>query len=73
MTTLQIADELVAETVKRTGLDTASEAVEAFLREQFDLKRQAEALDALWGSTQWEGDLEMSRLSRDLGSSDDHR
>ena len=73
MTTLSIADDLVAEMVKRTGLSGPSEAVEAFVREKLDLSRQAAALDALWGSIQWQGDLETSRLDRDLGADDNCR
>ncbi len=63
MRTIELDDELVAETVRATGAKSEREAIEAALRLQLSLENQKRGLRELWGSFDWQGDLEDSRLS----------
>lgn len=62
MTTIEIDDQVVAEAIRRTGLSEKNQAVETYMRERFELEEQAEAARQLWGSFEWQGDLNASRL-----------
>lgn len=59
-TNIVIDDELMAETLRATGLKTKREAVELGLRTLLQFQRQAEIRD--WrGRLTWTGDLEALR------------
>ena len=60
MTDVALDDELVAETMRFTGLNEQDKAVEAVLRLQLGLESQQKAARELWGSFEWQGDLEES-------------
>ena len=62
-TNIEIDDELLAEVMKNSGAKTKREAVDASLRTARRLQRQGEAIRKLRGIG-WDGDLEVSRLSR---------
>jgi len=61
-TNIEIDDQLMAETLKATGIKTKREAVEQGLRTLLRLKRQTE-LRKMRGKYVWEGDPD--RLRRD--------
>jgi Arc/MetJ family transcription regulator len=73
VTDVALDDQLVADTMRSMGLDEKSKAVEAALRLQLQLESQAKAVQELWGSFEWQGNLEESRSSRDFLLNDDHR
>lgn len=62
-TNIFIDDELMAETMRVTGLKTKRAAVELGLRTLVRLKKQA-GLRKLKGKLRWEGDLEAMRTDR---------
>ena len=59
-TNIVIDDELMADTLKVTGLKTKREAVELGLRTLLQLRRQGEIRDYR-GKLAWQGDLEAMR------------
>ena len=62
-TNIVIDDQLMADTLRATGLKTKREAVELGLRTLLRLRRQA-ALRRLRGRIPWQGDLERMRRDR---------
>jgi Arc/MetJ family transcription regulator len=62
-TNIVIDDDLMAETLKATGLKTKREAVELGLRTLLQLRRQAEIRD-FRGKLAWQGDFETMRAER---------
>lgn len=60
-TNIEIDDELMAETLRATGLKTKREAVELGLKTLLRLRRQAE-IRAFRGKLEWSGDLEAMRI-----------
>lgn len=62
-TNIDIDDRLVAEAMAVTGLSTKKAVVEEALRRLISLKREEETL-SLYGTVDWDGDLEQSRLGR---------
>jgi Arc/MetJ family transcription regulator len=61
--TAVIDDELMAEALRVTGLDTKCEAVELGLRTLIRLSQQAE-IRKFRGKLKWEGDLGSMRADR---------
>jgi Arc/MetJ family transcription regulator len=61
-TNIEIDDELLAQVMKRSGVKTKREAVDASLRIALQLQKQGDAIRSLRGIGVWEGDLEQSRL-----------
>jgi Arc/MetJ family transcription regulator len=59
-TNIEISDELMAEALRVSGLQTKRAAVEAGLKALIRLNRQKKILD-LAGKVHWEGDLDQSR------------
>jgi Arc/MetJ family transcription regulator len=59
-TNIEIDDELMADTLRATGLRTKREAVELALRTLLRLRQQA-SLKRLRGKVDWQGDLEAMR------------
>lgn len=59
-TNIIIDDELIAETLRVTGLKTKKEVVELGLKTLLRLRRQA-GIRELRGKVAWEGDLESMR------------
>lgn len=59
-TNIVIDDELMAETLKATGLKTKREAVELGLRTLLRLRKQEE-IRAFRGKLPWRGDLDAMR------------
>lgn len=55
-TNIVIDDQLMAEAMKATGLETKKQAVEEGLKALIRLKKQAD-IRSLRGKLQWEGDL----------------
>ena len=62
-TNIDIDDELMKEAMQATGASTKKAAVEAALRKVVQLKKQERILD-LFGTVDWEGDLDAMRESR---------
>lgn len=62
-TNIVIDDELMAETLRVTGLKTKREVVELGLRTILGLRRQGR-LRRLRGAVDWTGDLEAMRRGR---------
>lgn len=62
-TNIVIEDELMEAAMEATGLDTKRAVVEEGLRLLVRLSDQAKIRE-LWGTVDWKGDLEASRLSR---------
>lgn len=60
-TNIDIDDQLMAESLRATGLKTKREVVELGLRTLLLLKQQ-EAIRQLRGKLDWQGDLEAMRL-----------
>jgi Arc/MetJ family transcription regulator len=65
-TNIVIDDELLAEAQRLKGHRTKKATVEAALRALIALEGQVDALKALRGQFQWEGNLNESRLGRDF-------
>jgi Arc/MetJ family transcription regulator len=62
-TNIMIDDQLMADTLRLTGIKTKREAVELGLRTLVRLKQQ-EQLRALRGKLAWSGDLDAMRRER---------
>lgn len=62
-TNIEIDDELMNETLRRTGLKTKREAVDVALRTLLRL-RQQEELRRFRGQLDWNGDLDAMRRDR---------
>jgi Arc/MetJ family transcription regulator len=62
-TNIEIDDNLMADALKATGLNTKKEAVELGLKALIKLNRQA-SIRALRGKLKWEGDLEEMRAKK---------
>jgi Arc/MetJ family transcription regulator len=58
-----IDDELMAEALESTGLNTKKAVIEEALRTLIRLKKQGQ-VRSLRGKLQWEGDLNMLREAR---------
>jgi Arc/MetJ family transcription regulator len=63
-TNIEIDDKLMKKAMRASGAKTKRGAVEAALRVLVQMKERERALQGLWGSVKWEGDLEQSRLGR---------
>ncbi len=59
-TNIEIDDNLMADALKATGLNTKKEAVELGLKALIELNKQA-SIRALRGKLKWEGSLEEMR------------
>ncbi|HWB33673.1 MAG TPA: type II toxin-antitoxin system VapB family antitoxin [Acidobacteriaceae bacterium] len=66
-TNIEIDDKLMKQTMRASGKRTKRAAVEAAMRHFVQLKNQEKALRELWGSVEWEGNLDQSRLGRFAG------
>ncbi|MGQ9368638.1 type II toxin-antitoxin system VapB family antitoxin [Azospirillum sp. ST 5-10] len=62
-TNIDIDDALMAEAMARTGLPTKKAVVDEALRRLIRSKAEEQTL-ALYGTVDWEGDLDSSRLGR---------
>ena len=62
-TNIVIDDELMAEALKATGLQTKRETVEEGLKTLIRLKQQSD-IRSLRGKLKWEGDLEDMRTDK---------
>lgn len=62
-TNIVIDDELMAEALKASGLQTKKEAVEEGLRALIKLRKQSD-IRKLRGKLQWEGDLDEMRTDK---------
>jgi len=62
-TNIEIDDNLMADALKATGLNTKKEAVELGLKALIKLNKQA-SIRALRGKLKWEGDLEEIRAKK---------
>ncbi len=62
-TNIEIDDNLMADALKATGLNTKKEAVELGLKALIKLNKQA-SIRALRGKLKWEGDLEEMRAKK---------
>ena len=65
-TNVDIDDSLLKEALAVTGLRTKKAVVDEGLRRIVRARRQLEAIDALTGSADWEGDIRELRKPRDL-------
>jgi Arc/MetJ family transcription regulator len=64
-TNIVIDDELMAEAMALSGAPTKRGTVEQALREFVRSRRQARAIEALWGlAPDWDGDLDAMRRDR---------
>lgn len=64
-TNIDIDETLMNQAMRATGLKTKRGVVEEGLRTLIKLKRQRKILE-LAGKVRWEGDLEQSRLGRNV-------
>jgi Arc/MetJ family transcription regulator len=62
-TNIDIDDALIAEAMAASGLTTKKAVVEEALRRLVHQKQEEQTL-ALYGTVDWKGDLEQSRLGR---------
>jgi Arc/MetJ family transcription regulator len=62
-TNIVIDDQLMAEALKATGLETKKQAVEEGLKALIRLKKQAD-IRSLRGKLKWEGDLDDMRADK---------
>jgi Arc/MetJ family transcription regulator len=62
-TNIEIDDELMDETLRRTGLKTKREAVDMALRTLLRLRKQEE-VRRFRGQLDWDGDLDAMRRDR---------
>ncbi len=62
-TNIEIDDDLMADALKATGLNTKKEAVELGLKVLIKLNKQA-SIRALRGKLKWEGNLEEMRTKK---------
>ncbi|MEX0408439.1 type II toxin-antitoxin system VapB family antitoxin [Aquibium sp. LZ166] len=63
-TNIDIDDELMAEAMRLSGKKTKKETVEEALAMLVRSRRGAEALRALRGKVEWEGDLDAMRRDK---------
>jgi len=64
-TNIDIDDNLIHEAMLKTGARTKKAVVEAGLRSLLDIQAQA-GIRELYGKVKWEGNLEESRLGRNV-------
>ncbi len=64
MTTIELSEDLVRQAMRVADTNSETEMVENALRLLIRLKKQGDTLTELWGSANWEGDLEQSRANR---------
>ncbi len=64
-TNIDIDDQLMDEAMQKTGSRTKKAVVEAGLRSLLDIRAQAD-IRQLYGKVTWEGNLEESRLGRNV-------
>jgi len=62
-TNIEIDDDLMADALKATGLNTKKEAVELGLKALIKLNKQA-SIRALRGKLKWEGNLDEMRTKK---------
>jgi len=62
-TNIDIDDRLLKKVMRSSGSPTKKAAVDKALRRYMQMEEQAKILE-LWGTVEWEGNLEESRLSR---------
>jgi Arc/MetJ family transcription regulator len=62
-TNIEIDDALMKAAMEATGAKTKREVVEAGLKHLVRMRNQSE-FRKMWGTFQWEGNLEESRLNR---------
>jgi Arc/MetJ family transcription regulator len=65
-TNIVIDDELIRAAQEATGLKTKKAVVEEGLKRLVRYKRQVNAIRALKGAADWEGDLRSLRKNRDM-------
>ena len=65
-TNIVIDDELIRAAKEATGLKTKKAVVEEGLRRLVRCKQQVNALNALKGAADWQGDLRLLRDNRDI-------
>lgn len=65
-TNIDIDDELLKKATQVTGLKTKKAVVDEALRRIVRCARQVEAIRALKGSVEWEGDIKAWRKDREL-------
>jgi Arc/MetJ family transcription regulator len=65
-TTIVIDDELMRADQEATGLKTKRAVVEAGLKRLVRSKRQLDAIHAIEGVADWQGDLRSLRKNRDI-------
>ncbi len=65
-TNVDIDDVLLSKALRVTGLKTKKDVLNEGLRRIVRHSEQVEALDALWGLSEWEGDLKALRRNRVL-------
>ena len=65
-TNVDIVDVLLRKALRVTGLKTKKDVLNEGLRRIVRCSEQVEALDALWGLSEWEGDLKALRRNRVL-------
>jgi Arc/MetJ family transcription regulator len=64
-TNIDIDDELIREAMQKTGSPTKKAVVETALRLLLDIRSQAD-IRQLYGKIKWEGNLDESRLGRNV-------
>ena len=64
-TNIDIDDQLIHEAMQKTGSRTKKAVVETALRLLLDIRSQAD-IRQLYGKVKWEGNLEESRLGRNV-------
>jgi len=62
-TNIEIDDRLLKRVMRSSGSPTKKAAVDKALRRYMQMEEQAKIRE-LWGTVEWEGNLEESRLSR---------
>lgn len=60
-TNVDIDDKLVSELTALTGAKTKKQVINDALRDQLRQKKATEAIRALYGKVEWEGDLDAMR------------
>jgi Arc/MetJ family transcription regulator len=66
-TNIVIDDELIKAAQAATGLKTKKAVVEEGLRRLVKYRQQVDAIEALKGAADWQGDLRALREDRDIG------
>ena len=67
-TNIEIDNDLLKAAQEATGLKTKKAVVEEALKRIVMYKRQIDAMNALKGIADWQGDLRALRENRDVGS-----